>query len=128
MTVPKREEEQPASKAAIPCPTCASKNVIARLGHHWGKIDRPSDAVPDMSRLAEHLTEVYGLEYAESGKLKNRLEFVLTVWIIWRDELKDGKTQYSMSEAYNLAATRLHWQKRPEGLAPIDRSQPSGDR
>ena len=126
--MPVPTKDAPQGEAATSCPGCSQKKVIARLAHHWGLLDRPSDSHPGMDRLSEHLTKIYGQGYVESGKLKYRLDFVREAWMIWRDHISEEGRSLTIEEAYNLAAARSNWQKRPTGNAPIDRSQPSGDR
>src|SRR3990167_5409845 len=131
MPVPTKDAPQAEGAA---CSGCSRRNVIARMAHHWGLLDRPSDAHVGTERLSEHLKKIYGSEYVEKvgaygyTSLQRRLDFVLESWIIWRDELSEGQRSLTMGEAYNLAAARLRWQKKPSSTAPIDRSQPSGDR
>lgn len=123
-----REEQTSEKPQAQTCQGCAERDVLKRLLHHIGLIERRSDNAPDFSRLGAHLTSVYAPAYVEAGKLQRRVEFVKTAWLIYREELKDGKEKLSMAEAYNLAAFRLNWPRRPVPNAPIDRSLPSGDR
>ena len=129
MPVLKREKDSaPPVPARSECSGCSSQKVLSRISHHWGLLDRKSDSHPAMGRLREHLTKVYGSEYVESGKIECRVDFVREAWMIWRDHRSEEGRALTIEEAYNLAAARLNWQKKPTGDSPIERSQPSGDK
>ena len=122
MALPREEQVKIAD--LIECQGCSQQNVIARLSHHFGLLERPSDSHPQMMRLKEHLTKIYGQDYVESGKLKRRLDFVRAAWLIWRDQLLEGKLNLTISEAYNLAALRLNWKRSRKLKVGIEKSQP----
>jgi hypothetical protein len=124
-------DESRAAPGTLKCFTCF-RGRLERMMHHMRMTDNGLEA---------HLVEVYGTAYKMDGRLDQRLKFVKTFRVIYRDECKNGGALYSIPEAYNLAAARAgvikknptptqggHSGGSGSGSMGIDGSVPNGDR